>query len=70
MPDLEDEWKTKDTGKSLEVVYEKMSKSKSNGVDPLTVIDEIGVDLTRLRLLSSAAPRSSLNWNEHGNQSN
>jgi leucyl-tRNA synthetase len=43
-----------------------MSKSKANGVDPLSVIDEIGLDLTRLQLLSSAAPRSILDWDEQG----
>lgn len=63
---LENEWKSKSTGKSVELVYEKMSKSKLNGVDPLDVIKDIGVDLTRLQLLSVAAPRSSLNWDENG----
>ncbi|KAI6241419.1 Leucyl-tRNA synthetase [Aphelenchoides fujianensis] len=41
-----------------------MSKSKANGVDPLEVIDEVGVDLTRLQLLAAAAPRAHLNWGE------
>lgn len=63
---LDNEWKCKSTGKSLELIYEKMSKSKANGVDPLNVIDEIGIDLTRLYLLGTAAPRSSLDWDENG----
>ncbi|KAI6207959.1 Leucyl-tRNA synthetase [Aphelenchoides besseyi] len=48
----------------VEVSYEKMSKSKSNGVDPLAVIEDVGVDLTRLQLLAAAAPRAHLNWGE------
>ncbi|KAI6203335.1 Leucyl-tRNA synthetase [Aphelenchoides besseyi] len=58
------EWKCKTTGTSVEVSYEKMSKSKSNGVDPLAVIEDVGVDLTRLQLLAAAAPRAHLNWGE------
>lgn len=63
---LENEWKSKSTGKSVEMIYEKMSKSKANGVDPLDIIDKIGVDLTRLQLLGVSAPRANLNWGESG----
>lgn len=48
------------------MIYEKMSKSKANGVDPLDIIDKIGVDLTRLQLLGVSAPRANLNWGESG----
>uniref|UniRef100_A0A914S7F4 leucine--tRNA ligase n=1 Tax=Parascaris equorum TaxID=6256 RepID=A0A914S7F4_PAREQ len=47
-------------------VYEKMSKSKHNGVEPLLVLDRDGIDLTRLQLLSSAAPRAPVNWGDAG----
>lgn len=57
--------KSKD-GIELDVVYEKMSKSKHNGVDPLQVLDRDGVDLTRLQILSAAAPRQFINWGEDG----
>lgn len=46
--------------------YEKMSKSKHNGVEPLLVLDRDGIDLTRLQLLSSAAPRAPVNWGDAG----
>lgn len=67
--DLEGEWKSKSSGKPLDMVYEKMSKSKANGVDPSEVIDKYGVDLTRLQLLAAAAPRSNLDWSETGRYS-
>lgn len=63
---LENKLKSKSTGKPVEMVYEKMSKSKANGVDPLDIIDEIGVDLTRLQLLGVSAPRANMNWDEDG----
>jgi leucyl-tRNA synthetase len=62
----ENEWKSKSTGKTVEMHYEKMSKSKANGVDPLEIIDKFGVDLTRLQLLGVSAPRADLNWGETG----
>uniref|UniRef100_A0A183G6W3 leucine--tRNA ligase n=1 Tax=Heligmosomoides polygyrus TaxID=6339 RepID=A0A183G6W3_HELPZ len=51
-------------GRPLSVAYEKMSKSKGNGVDPLEVLDKVGVDMARLQLLDSAAPRQAINWEE------
>uniref|UniRef100_A0A1I7T7E4 leucine--tRNA ligase n=1 Tax=Caenorhabditis tropicalis TaxID=1561998 RepID=A0A1I7T7E4_9PELO len=49
---------------SVEVVYQKMSKSKNNGVDLAAMIESEGVDMTRLRLLEAAAPRAPINWEE------
>ncbi|VDK52353.1 unnamed protein product, partial [Cylicostephanus goldi] len=51
-------------GTELTMVYEKMSKSKGNGVDLLDVLKTNGVDMTRLQLLDSAAPRQPINWGE------
>lgn len=48
--------------KKLVVEYEKMSKSKGNGVDPQDLIDTYGVDATRLCLMSYANPRSERLW--------
>lgn len=55
--------KSKETGEILQAVYEKMSKSKYNGVDPKDVIDEYGIDTTRLFLLFSASPKAHCEWN-------
>lgn len=39
----------------VEVKWEKMSKSKGNGVDPTSIIREVGVDATRLNVLFKVA---------------
>ena len=45
-----------DDGGSLEVLFEKMSKSKYNGVDPAAVIDRYGADTARMFILFKAPP--------------
>ena len=45
---------------------EKMSKSKSNGVDPLSMIDRYGADTVRLFSMSDSPPHQSLEWKEGG----
>ncbi|ESO93051.1 hypothetical protein LOTGIDRAFT_216293 [Lottia gigantea] len=54
----------KATGEPVELQWEKMSKSKYNGVDPQDVIKEYGVDPTRLCILSSVSPMSNRYWSE------
>lgn len=56
----------KATGELVEVRMEKMSKSKYNGVDPLAMIDEVGVDVTRAMLLSDASPYIEREFDVHG----
>lgn len=58
----EDTFVNAQTGDLLESTFEKMSKSKHNGVDPIEVIQKDGVDLTRLQLLDAASPRANLDW--------
>ena len=52
----------KETGKALVVSWEKMSKSKFNGVEPDSVWNEHGIDTTRLLILADVSPRSSRHW--------
>jgi len=53
-----------DTGEALEVFYEKMSKSKHNGVDPGAVIDRYGADTARMFILFKAPPEKDLEWDD------
>lgn len=54
----------KSTGKAVEIIWEKMSKSKFNGVDPVDVIKMHGCDTMRLIMLGDVAPTSHRNWSE------
>ena len=52
------------TGEVLEVFFEKMSKSKYNGVDPSAVIDRYGADTARMFILFKAPPEKDLEWDD------
>ena len=52
------------TGEVLEVFFEKMSKSKHNGVDPAVVIDRYGADTARMFILFKAPPEKDLEWDD------
>lgn len=52
------------TGKAPAESYEKMSKSKFNGVDPGDMITTHGADATRLHILYKAPPSEELEWDE------
>lgn len=56
---------TKDTGEPVVIAWEKMSKSKHNGVDPDDMFREYGTDTTRLLVLADMAPTSHRNWNSN-----
>lgn len=50
--------------KSANIAYEKMSKSKYNGVDPSEFISKYGADATRAHILFQAPVGDILNWDE------
>ncbi|KAI0011100.1 leucyl-tRNA synthetase [Xylariaceae sp. FL0662B] len=52
------------SGQSATVTFEKMSKSKHNGVDPTTFITKYGADATRAHILFQAPVGEVLNWDE------
>ena len=52
------------TGDKLDVLFEKMSKSKYNGVDPAAVIDRYGADTARMFILFKAPPEKDLEWDD------
>jgi leucyl-tRNA synthetase len=52
------------TGDGLEVFYEKMSKSKYNGVDPKSVLTKYGADTARMFILFKAPPEKDLEWDD------
>jgi leucyl-tRNA synthetase len=54
--------KDPETGEALQVFYEKMSKSKYNGVDPQEVLAKYGADTARMFILFKAPPEKDLEW--------
>ncbi|KAJ1941276.1 Leucyl-tRNA synthetase, mitochondrial, partial [Linderina macrospora] len=50
------------TGEVPAISYEKMSKSKYNGVDPTDTVAKYGADATRLHMLYLAPPQDVLEW--------
>lgn len=52
------------TGELASVVFEKMSKSKHNGVDPTEFISKHGADPTRAHIIFQAPVADVLNWDE------
>jgi leucyl-tRNA synthetase len=53
-----------ETGDRLEMVYEKMSKSKHNGIAPGEVIAKYGADTARMFILFKAPPEKDLEWED------
>ena len=43
-----------------------MSKSKNNGVDPQSLIDQFGADTARLFMMFAAPPEMTLEWSDEG----
>ncbi|MEL6259904.1 MAG: leucine--tRNA ligase [Cyanobacteria bacterium J06626_6] len=53
-----------DTGEPLSVSYEKMSKSKFNGVPPAQVLAKYGADTARMFILFKSPPEKDLEWDD------
>ncbi len=53
-----------ETGDPLEVFYEKMSKSKYNGIAPGVVLSKYGADTARMFILFKAPPEKDLEWDD------
>jgi leucyl-tRNA synthetase len=43
-----------------------MSKSKNNGIDPQSIIDEFGADTARLFMMFASPPEQTLEWSDSG----
>jgi leucyl-tRNA synthetase len=54
----------RETGDILSCFYEKMSKSKYNGVDPQEVLGKYGADTARMFILFKAPPEKDLEWDD------
>ena len=59
--------KLKSDGLPVEIGgIEKMAKSKNNGVDPQSMIDQYGADTCRLFMMFASPPDMSLEWSDSG----
>jgi leucyl-tRNA synthetase len=56
------------TGAPVAVTWEKMSKSKYNGVDPMDAVGIWGADVMRLFILFKAPPDKVLEWDDRAIQ--
>ncbi|XP_074844350.1 leucine--tRNA ligase, mitochondrial isoform X2 [Carettochelys insculpta] len=50
------------TKEKVQVTWEKMSKSKHNGIDPEEVVELYGIDTMRLYMLFAAPPEQDILW--------
>ena len=55
---------TRESGAPVVTDWEKMSKSKYNGVDPGLMFSQYGCDTVRLMMLCNVGPASDRNWDE------
>lgn len=52
------------SGTPVQMQWEKMSKSKKNGVDPLDLFAEYSIDTMRLIMLADVLPKTPRNWSK------
>ncbi|BAQ62049.1 leucyl-tRNA synthetase [Geminocystis sp. NIES-3708] len=58
------ECRHQETNEPVATFYEKMSKSKYNGVDPQIVLSKYGADTARMFILFKAPPEKDLEWQD------
>jgi leucyl-tRNA synthetase len=51
----------------IEGPTEKMSKSKKNVIEPNEILDNFGIDATRIFMISDSPPDRELEWTDEGN---
>ncbi|WP_026758391.1 leucine--tRNA ligase [Sediminimonas qiaohouensis] len=67
LPEEVEGGKLKETGEAVEVIPSaKMSKSKKNVVDPVSIIDQYGADTARWFVLSDSPPERDVEWTAAG----
>ncbi|WP_290684328.1 MULTISPECIES: leucine--tRNA ligase [unclassified Haematobacter] len=67
LPDEVENGRLKATGEAVEIIPSaKMSKSKKNVVDPLSIIAEFGADTARWFILSDSPPERDVEWTAAG----
>ncbi|CAH8492977.1 unnamed protein product [Heterobilharzia americana] len=54
----------KETNSQLEMYWDKMSKSKLNGIDPTEVVERHGMDIVRITMLTNVGPHRARKWTE------
>lgn len=59
-------WHKEDGEPVIPAGMSKMSKSKNNGIDPQTVIDQYGADTVRLFMMFTSPPEQTLEWSDSG----
>ncbi|CAI2725854.1 unnamed protein product [Schistosoma spindalis] len=55
-----------DTNEPVQMYWDKMSKSKLNGIDPTDVVEKYGMDTIRITMLTNVGPHRSRKWAEYG----
>ncbi|CAH8499147.1 unnamed protein product [Schistosoma margrebowiei] len=53
-----------ETNEPVQMYWDKMSKSKLNGIDPTDVVEKYGMDTIRITMLTNVGPHRSRKWAE------
>ncbi|CAH8499280.1 putative leucine--tRNA ligase, mitochondrial [Schistosoma haematobium] len=53
-----------ETNEPVQMYWDKMSKSKLNGIDPTDVVEKHGMDTIRITMLTNVGPHRSRKWAE------